>query len=41
MYKGKQVVKQRRDMGTAMGSAQWLTIRNHLLTKSAIKELKL
>jgi len=39
-YEGKQVITQKRGMRTAMGSAQWLTIRNHLSTKAAIKKLK-
>mmetsp|Transcript_7591 Transcript_7591/g.18739 ORF Transcript_7591/g.18739 Transcript_7591/m.18739 type:complete len:440 (-) Transcript_7591:810-2129(-) len=39
-YKGKAALSQKRGMRTAMGSAQWLTLRNHLSTKSALQTMK-
>jgi tRNA (guanosine-2'-O-)-methyltransferase len=39
-YTGKAALAQKRGMRTAMGSAQWLTLRNHISTDGAIKKLK-
>lgn len=39
-YKGKAAISQKRGMRTAMGSAQWLTLRNHASTAEAIQTLK-
>ena len=39
-YQGKAALVQKRGMRTAMGSAKWLTIRNHLSTRQALQELK-
>lgn len=39
-YQGKAALAQKRGMRTAMGSAQWLTLRNHASTKQAVKDLK-
>ena len=40
MYKGKAALTQKRGMRTAMGSAQWMTLRNHLSTTEAVRHLK-
>ena len=39
-YKGKAALSQKRGMRTAMGSAQWLSLRNHASTADAIEWLK-
>jgi len=39
-YVGKTKLAQKQGMRSAMGSAQWLTIRNHLTTRDAVKKLK-
>jgi tRNA G18 (ribose-2'-O)-methylase SpoU len=39
-YKGKAAITQKRGMRTALGSAQWLTLRNHLSTKDAIAYIR-
>ena len=39
-YQGKAALAQKRGMRTAMGSAQWLTLRNHVSTKGAIDQLR-
>eukprot|EP00521_Asterionellopsis_glacialis_P017617 CAMPEP_0195297292 /NCGR_PEP_ID=MMETSP0707-20130614/21232_1 /TAXON_ID=33640 /ORGANISM="Asterionellopsis glacialis, Strain CCMP134" /LENGTH=397 /DNA_ID=CAMNT_0040359071 /DNA_START=42 /DNA_END=1232 /DNA_ORIENTATION=+ len=39
-YKGKAAISQKRGMRTAMGSAQWLTLRNYLSTDNAVTDLK-
>lgn len=39
-YQGKAALAQKRGMRTAMGSAQWLTLRNHASTMQAVEELK-
>ena len=39
-YQGKAALAQKRGMRTAMGSAQWLTLRNHASTKEAVEDLK-
>lgn len=39
-YKGKAALSQKRGMRTAMGSAKWLTLKNHLSTEHALEELK-
>mmetsp|Transcript_3260 Transcript_3260/g.6946 ORF Transcript_3260/g.6946 Transcript_3260/m.6946 type:complete len:384 (-) Transcript_3260:26-1177(-) len=39
-YLGKAALSQKRGMRTAMGSAQWLTLRNHQSTEEAIEKLK-
>lgn len=39
-YKGKAALSQKRGMRTAMGSAQWMTLRNHLSTADAVRTLK-
>lgn len=39
-YVGKAALSQKRGMRTAMGSAQWLSLRNHLSTTSAVDLLK-
>lgn len=39
-YQGKAALSQKRGMRTAMGSAQWLSLRNHPSTTDAIKYLK-
>jgi tRNA (guanosine-2'-O-)-methyltransferase len=36
-YKGKAAISQKRGMRTAMGSAKWLTLRNHLTTTHALE----
>ena len=36
-YKGKAAISQKRGMRTAMGSAKWLTLRNHLTTQHALE----
>lgn len=40
MYQGKAALVQKRGMRTAMGSAQWLTLRNHLSTHGAVQKLR-
>lgn len=39
-YKGKAALSQKRGMRTAMGSAQWLSLRNHASTADAIAWLR-
>ena len=39
-YKGKAALSQKRGMRTAMGSAKWLTLKNHVTTKAAMDQLK-
>jgi tRNA G18 (ribose-2'-O)-methylase SpoU len=39
-YKGKAALSQKRGMRTAMGSAKWLTLKNHLSTESALRTMK-
>jgi tRNA (guanosine-2'-O-)-methyltransferase len=39
-YKGKAALSQKRGMRVAMGSAKWLTLRNHLNTRSALESIK-
>ena len=39
-YQGKAALSQKRGMRVAMGSAQWLSIRNHPTTAQAIQSLK-
>ena len=39
-YKGKAAIHQKRGMRTAVGSAKWLTLRNHASTADAVRALK-
>jgi len=39
-YEGKAALNQKRGMRVAMGSAKWLTIRNHASSELALKKLK-
>jgi tRNA G18 (ribose-2'-O)-methylase SpoU len=39
-YKGKAAISQKRGMRTAMGSAKWLTVRNHLTTSHALEAVR-
>lgn len=39
-YQGKAALTQKRGMRTAMGSAKWLTLKNHLSTRHALQHLK-
>jgi tRNA (guanosine-2'-O-)-methyltransferase len=39
-YQGKAALAQKRGMRTAMGSAQWLTLRNYASTKQAVEDIK-
>lgn len=39
-YKGQSAISQKRGMRTAMGSAQWLTLRNHLTTNDAVSVMR-
>lgn len=39
-YAGKAALHQKRGMRTAMGAAQWLTLRNHASTADAIQYLR-
>jgi len=39
-YVGKAALSQKRGMRTAMGSAQWLTLRNHPSTHNAITTIR-
>jgi len=39
-YKGKAALSQKRGMRTAMGSAQWLTLRNHRSTSDALRAIR-
>lgn len=39
-YQGKAALTQKRGMRTAMGSAKWLTLNNHLSTRHALQQLK-
>ena len=39
-YQGKAAINQKRGMRTAVGSAQWLTLRNHASTAEAVRTLK-
>jgi len=40
-YAGKQALSQKRDMRTAVGSAQWLSLKNHGSTSEAIHDNRL
>lgn len=40
MYLGKQALSQKRGMRTAVGSANWLSLRNHASTSEAIREIR-
>lgn len=40
MYEGKAALSQKRGMRTAMGSAKWLTLNNHLTTELAIESIR-
>jgi len=37
MFKGKAALSQKRGMRTAMGSAKWLTLKNHLTVQNALE----
>ena len=39
-FKGKAALSQKRGMRTAMGSAKWLTLKNHLSTTNALEQIK-
>lgn len=39
-YAGKQAIAQKRGMRTAMGSAQWLSLRNFSNTERAVTQIK-
>jgi tRNA (guanosine-2'-O-)-methyltransferase len=39
-YKGKAALSQKRGMRTAVGSAKWLTLKNHLSTENALETMK-
>jgi tRNA (guanosine-2'-O-)-methyltransferase len=39
-FQGKAALVQKRGMRTAMGSAKWLTVKNHLTTRQALDQLK-
>ena len=39
-YKGKAALSQKRGMRTAMGSAKWLTLKNHMSTEYALDGIK-
>lgn len=39
-YLGKQALNSKRGMRTAMGSAKWLSLRNHPSTEEAIAEIR-
>jgi len=39
-YLGKTALNSKRGMRTAMGSAKWLSLRNHPSTEEAIKEIR-
>jgi tRNA G18 (ribose-2'-O)-methylase SpoU len=39
-YQGKAALSQKRGMRTAMGSAQWLSLRNHASTSDAVAWLR-
>jgi tRNA (guanosine-2'-O-)-methyltransferase len=39
-YEGKSALSQKRGMRTAMGSAKWLTMKNHLTTEFALESIK-
>jgi SpoU rRNA Methylase family len=39
-YQGKAALSQKRGMRVAMGSAKWLTLKNHLTTQSALERIK-
>jgi len=40
LYAGKKAMTQKRGMRTAMGSAQWITLRNYSNTKEAIENIR-
>lgn len=40
MYSGKAALSQKRGMRTAMGSAQWLSLRNYPSTKDALHQIR-
>jgi tRNA (guanosine-2'-O-)-methyltransferase len=39
-YAGKKAMTQKRGMRTAMGSAQWITLRNYSNTKEAVENIR-
>jgi tRNA (guanosine-2'-O-)-methyltransferase len=39
-FKGKAAISQKRGMRTAMGSAKWLSVKNHLSTQLALDDIK-
>jgi tRNA (guanosine-2'-O-)-methyltransferase len=39
-FQGKAALVQKRGMRTAMGSAKWLTVKNHLTTRQALDQMK-
>lgn len=39
-YKGKAALSQKRGMRTAMGSAKWLSLKNHLSTRHALEQIR-
>jgi tRNA (guanosine-2'-O-)-methyltransferase len=39
-YEGKAALTQKRGMRTAMGSAKWLTLNNHMSTELAIESIR-
>ena len=39
-YIGKQALVQKRGMRTAVGSAQWLSLKNHATTSEALQEIR-
>ena len=40
MYEGKMAISQKSGMRTAMGSAKWLTLRNHMSTGEAVERIR-
>ena len=40
MYEGKMAISAKSGMRTAMGSAKWLTLRNHMSTADAVAQIK-
>jgi tRNA (guanosine-2'-O-)-methyltransferase len=40
LYRGKAALSQKRGMRTALGSARWLTLRNHPSTSDAVRCVK-
>jgi tRNA C32,U32 (ribose-2'-O)-methylase TrmJ len=39
-YRGKAAIYQKRNMRTAMGSAKWMTITNHVSTEDAVRIIR-